>query len=331
MKKIVRLLLPIVFLQLAVCMASSVAQTSGYRVRGRIDIGGESRWDYCIVDTLHHRLFVSHGNLVHAVDLFKETVIGDIPGLNGVHGIALAYDQHKGYISNGRSDSVTVFDLTTLKVVRTIHVTGRNPDAIVYEPVSHSIFTFNGRSANATAIDAQTDAVAGTVPLDGKPEFAAADLKGNLFVNIEDKSLVEKIDARRLTVLNRWSIAPCEDPTGLALDVKNNRVFSVGSNKHMTVLDYVKGTVAAVVPIGGGPDGCVYDAEQRLLFSSNGEGSLTVIRQESADRYRVIETIATARGLRTLALDPVTHKLYLIGMIEGKEQRKRFGVLIVAQ
>ncbi|MDP4192840.1 MAG: YncE family protein [Bacteroidota bacterium] len=331
MKRIFNLVLSTVLLLLFFHIAPSFAQTSGYKVSGSIEIGGESRWDYCIVDTLNHRLFVSHSDRIHIVDLITKKVTGEITGLNGVHGIAFAYDLNKGYISNGRSDSVTVFDMKTLKVTGNIHVTGKNPDAIIYDPASQRIFTFNGRSSNATAIDAGTDTIAGTVKLDGKPEFSAPDLKGNMYVNIEDKSLIEKFDSKQLKVLNKWPIAPCEEPSGLAIDIKNNRIFAVGSNKKMAVLDFATGKVVATVPIGNRPDACAFDPVTGLVFSSNGEGSLTVIKQVSSDSYKVIDTIPTMKGLRTLSLDPSTHNIYLIGMIEGKDKKMSFGVMIVSK
>lgn len=306
------------------------SQPVGYKVTGAIDIGGSERWDYCIVDSINHQLFVSHGNVVHAVNLKTNKLSGEITGLNGVHGIAIAYDFNKGYISNGRNDTVTVFDLKTLKVLSQIHVTGKNPDAIVYDPFSKRVFTFNGRSSNATAIDANTDKVAGTLTLDGKPEFAVSNLKGKMYVNIEDKSIIEVFDPKALKVLARWSIAPCKEPSGMAIDLHNNRLFTVGRNTKMAILDAVTGKVVAEVPIGGGVDGCAYDEASHRVFSSNGEGTLTIISQESKNNYKVLMNLPTHKGLRTLALDPNTHNIYLIGMIEGKNNNKSFGVLIVS-
>ncbi|MGE5497635.1 MAG: YncE family protein, partial [Syntrophothermus sp.] len=294
--------------------ATKEAPHSGYKVTGAIDIGGEGRWDYCIVDTINHQLFVSHGNRIHAVDLKNNTIKGEITGLNGVHGIALAYEFNKGYISNGRSDTVTVFNLKTLQVTGKIRVTGSNPDAIIYDPYSKKVFTFNGRSSNATAIDAATDKIAGTLALDGKPEFSVSDLNGRMYVNIEDKSIIEEFDPKALKVTNKFSIAPCREPSGLAIDLKNKKLFTVGSNKQMSILDIKTGKVVASLPIGGGVDGCTYDPATHLVFSSNGEGTLTVIRQYSPERYKVLDNIPTAKGLRTLALDQMTHKVYLIGM-----------------
>lgn len=306
------------------------SQPAGYKVTGAINIGGSERWDYCIVDSVNHQLFVTHGNKVHAINLNTEKLSGEITGLSGVHGIALANELNKGYISNGKSDTVTVFDLKTLKVTGRIHVTGKNPDAIIYDPFSQRVFTFNGRSSNATAIDAKTDKVAGTLPLDGKPEFAVSNLKGKMYVNIEDKSIIEEFDPKELKVTAKWSIAPCREPSGMAIDLHNNRIFTVGRNTKMAVLDAASGKVVAEVPIGGGVDGCAYDPASHHVFSSNGEGTLTVISQESADRYKVLANIPTAKGLRTLALDPKTHKIYLIGMIEGKNNMKSFGVLVLS-
>lgn len=307
------------------------AKHSGYKVTGAIDIGGDERWDYCIVDTINQQLFVTHGNRVNVVSLKTNSPKGEITGLNGVHGIALVNEFNKGYISNGRSDTVTVFNLKTLKVTGKINVTGSNPDAIVYDPYSKRVFTFNGRSSNSTAIDVTTDKIAGTLALDGKPEFSVSNLKGRMYVNIEDKSIIEEFDPKALKVTNKFSIAPCREPSGLAIDLKNNRLFTVGSNKKMAVLDAGTGKVVAALTIGGRVDGCAYDPATHFVFASNGEGTLSVILQYSPDRYEVLDNIPTARGLRTLAVDNNSHKVYLIGMIEGKNNKKSFGVLIVSR
>lgn len=309
--------------------SSSFSQTSGYKVTGKIIIGGESRWDYTAVDASLHRLYVSHATKVHVIDLSTNKVIGKIDGLNGVHGIAFAPEFGKGFISNGRNDSVTIFNLKTLETIGNVHVTGQNPDAIVYEPFTKRIFTFNGRSSNATAIDAKTDKVVGTVSLDGKPEFSASNEKGIMYVNIEDKSLIEEFNPRTLKVISKWPIVPCENPSGLAIDLKNNRLFAGGDNKLMAVVDAKFGKVITAVPIGGRVDACAFDPETNLVFSSNGEGTLTVVKEVSANEFKVLDNVPTEKGLRTMALDPATHNIYLIGMIEDKNNSKSFGVLVL--
>ncbi len=287
------------------------SQKSGYRVVDNVNIGGEGGWDYLIADTSTERLFVSRGTHVQVFDLVKKSIVGDILNTNGVHGIALVPEFHKGFTSNGRDSSVTVFDLATLKIEKTVKIPARNPDAILYDPFTKRVFTFNGGSASTTAIDARTDSVVGTLLLDGRPEFGVSDGNGKIFVNIEDKSLIVEFDPKTLAVLARWSIAPGEEPSGLALDKAHHRLFSVCANKLMVVLDAQSGKVISTLAIGGGVDACAYDAARGLVFSSNGEGTLTVIRQESADKYSVVENIETQRGSRTMALDEKTHKIYL--------------------
>ena len=305
------------------------SQTSVYKVSGTIDIGGEGRWDYTAVDVPMHRLFVSHGNRVHVIDLNNNSIIGEIPNLNGVHGIAFADEFGKGFISNGRNDTVTVFDLKTLKTIDNIHVTGKNPDAIVYDPFTKRIFTFNGHSSNSTAIDAKTNKIAGTIDLDGKPEFAVSNGEGLMYVNLEDKSLIEEFNPKTLKVIAKWPLAPGEGPSGLAFDIKNNILFSGCDNKLMVIVNAITGKVISTVPIGGRVDACGFDPGTNLAFSSNGEGSLTVVKELSPKEFKVVDNVDTEKGLRTMALDPTTHNVYLIGTLEGKNNMKSFGVLIL--
>ncbi len=284
---------------------------SGYHLLNTIVIGGEGGWDYLALEPRSRLLFVSHGNAFEVVDVDKGVKLETIPNLKGVHGVAFAPDRGRGYISNGRGNSVTVFELGTRKVLEEVPVSGRNPDAILYEPVSGRVFTFNGATANATAIDAATDKVVGTIDLGGKPEFAVHDGKGVVYVNNEDKSEVIGFDAKTLEIKKRWSIAPGEGPSGLAIDLKNKRLFSV-CDKIMAVSDYVNGKLVTTVPIGGGPDAVRFDPGTGLIFASNGEGNLTVVKQESADKYSVLETVPTARGARTMELDPKTHRVFVV-------------------
>jgi DNA-binding beta-propeller fold protein YncE len=307
------------------------SQSSGYKVIGKIDIGGEGWWDYTSVDVPTHKLFISHGTRVHVVDLSSNKVIGEISGLHGVHGIAFADEFGKGFISNGMNDTVTVFDLKTLKIIDNIHVTGKNPDAIIYDPFSKRIFTFNGRSSNATVIDAQSDKVAGTIELEGRPEFAVSDNAGRMFVNLENESKIVEFDPKLLKVIKVSSIAPGESPSGLAFDKKNDILFSGCDNKLMAVIDAKTLKVIATLPIGKGVDACGFDPGTKLAFSSNGEGTLTVIHEISPKKYKVIDNITTEKGLRTMALDPTNHNIYLIGLLEGQSNAKSFGVLILGK
>jgi DNA-binding beta-propeller fold protein YncE len=239
-------------------------------------------------------------------------VIADIPNTPGVHGIAIASALGKGFTSNGRDSTVTVFDLKTSAPVASIKVTGRNPDAIMYEPVSGRVFTFNGGSANATAIDAKTNTVVGTVDIGGKPEFARSDAAGRVYVNNEDKSEIVVFDASTLKVLARWPLAPCEEPSGLAMDRAGKRLFSGCSNKMMAVVDMANGKVVTTLPIGDGADAAAFDPGTGLAFASGGDGTITVIRATARDRYVVAQTIATRRGARTMTVDPTTHRLYTV-------------------
>jgi YVTN family beta-propeller protein len=298
-------------LQSAVALARQQKSPPGYHVVKQFKLGGDGGWDYLTFDAKGNRLFISRSTHVMVVDAEKGTVLGDIPDTQGVHGIALVEDLNKGYTSNGRASTVTVFDLKTLKVLKQIPV-GKNPDAIIYDPASKRVFTMNGASDDATAIDAQTDTVAGTIPLEGRPEFAVSDERGRVFVNLEDKSAVVEFDPSKLSVLARWPIAPGEEPSGLAIDRKHARLFSTGANKTLVVLNAETGKVVATLPIGGGVDAAGFDPETNLAFSSNGDGTLTVIREDSPDKFTVVENVKTQRGARTLALDAKTHRVYLV-------------------
>lgn len=284
-----------------------------YKLKQKIALGGDGGWDYLTYDPAGQRLFIARATRVMVVDPEKGSVLGEIPNTPGVHGVALAQDLGKGFTSNGRENTVTVFDLKTLKETARIKLDGaENPDAIMYEPVSKRIFTFNGRSQNATAIDAEKNSVIANIPLDGKPEFAVADGKGTVFVNIEDKSELTSIDARNAKVLNTWSLAPCEEPSGLAIDQKNRRLFSGCHNKMMAVVNADNGKVVATVPIGEGVDANRFDPGTKLAFSSNGDGTLTVVHQDSPDKYTVLQNAETQRSARTMAVNPKNHEVYLV-------------------
>jgi YVTN family beta-propeller protein len=289
----------------------ALAAGPGYHVIQRLPVGGEGGWDYLAADAAARRLYVTRGTHVMVLDLDSQKVVGDIPNLSGVHGVALAPELNKGFISNGRSNEVTVFDPKTLTVLQTVKIQGENPDAILYDPATKRVFAFNGRSGNATVLDATTNAVVGTIPLGGKPEFAQSDLKGRVFVNVEDKSEVAELDAKELKVLARWPLKPCEEPSGMAIDRKHERLLIGCSNKMAAVVDTATGKVVGTPPIGSGVDANGFDPETGLGFSSNGEGNLTVLAVDGSGNFKVVETVPTERGARTMALDEKTHRIYL--------------------
>jgi DNA-binding beta-propeller fold protein YncE len=289
---------------------TALAAPPGYHLLKTIPIAGDGGWDYVTVDDAARRVYVSHGTKVVVLDADSYEVKGEIADLKGVHGIAVAPDLDRGFISNGQGNNVTVFELKTLKAVGTVE-TGKNPDAILFDSVTQRVFAFNGRSSSATVIEARDGKVAGTIELGGKPEFAVADGRGSVFVNLEDKSTVVKIDGRKLTVLDRWPVAPGEGAVSLAMDRKNRRLFVGCQNKLLVVLNADNGRVVDKQPIGQRVDAGAYDAETGLVFTSNGEGTVTVIHQDGPDKYEVVETVKTQVGSKTMALDPKTHQLFI--------------------
>jgi DNA-binding beta-propeller fold protein YncE len=295
---------------LLLVLAAAFAQ-SGYHQLKKISIPGDGFWDYLIADGATGRVFVSHGTEVDVVDSKKGEVTGKIEGLKLVHGIALAPEFNRGFISDGAANQVVVFDLSTLAKVGEV-AAGTNPDGIIYDPGTKRVFAFNGRSGNATAVDAEKGTLAGTVTLEGKPEFPVADGKGHVYVNIEDKSEVMDIDSKALTVVHKWPLAPCEEPSGMAMDTKTRRLFSGCDNKMMAVMDADTGKVVATVPIGDGVDATWFDPGTKYVLNSCGQdGVLTVIHEDSPDKYTVVENVKTEKAARTMALDPKTHNIYL--------------------
>src|SRR5579864_6774623 len=310
MRKQIAILLAVACLGAGSVKAFAPAQ---YQVKQKYVLGGDGGWDYLTFDPAGKRLFISRGTHVMVVDPYKGSVVGDIPDTAGVHGIALAQDLGKGFTSNGRENSVTVFDLKTLKETARIKLDGaEGPDAIVYDQASKRVLTLNGRSKNATLIDATNNTIATTVALDGKPEFAAADGTGMVYVNIEDKSEIQSIDAKQGKLVSTWPLTGCEEPSGMAIDRKNHRLFSGCGNKILAVTNFDNGKVVATVPIGQGVDANAFDAKEQLAFSSNGDGTLTVVHEDSADKYTVAQNAATQRGARTMALDTTNHDVYLV-------------------
>jgi DNA-binding beta-propeller fold protein YncE len=293
------------------CAVAAHAADLPYRVVRTIATGGEGGWDYLTVDASARRLYVSRGTRVLVLNADSGAPEGEIPNTEGVHGIALAPDLGRGFTSNGRANTVTIFDPKTLATLGTVKVPGENPDAILYDPLSHRVFTFNGRTANVTAIEGATGAVAGTFAVGGKPEFAVTDLAGRVYVNIEDKNEIVAFDSRTLKVEAHWTLAGCDSPTGLAIDVKAKRLFAGCGNQVLLVLSTGDGRAVAKLPIGKGTDAVVFDPDANLVFSSNGDGTLTVIHGDSPDAFRVVQNLATKEGARTMALDPKTHAIFL--------------------
>ncbi len=307
------------------------SQTSSYKVVGKIVIGGENRWDYLSIDTVMHRLYIAHMSKVEVIDLRTEKLIGSIDSLNGVHGIAFAYEYNKGFITNGKSNSVTVFDLKTLKKIGNIEVPAKGPDAIVYDPFTKRIFTLNGDSQNSTAIDAKTDKVIGNVNLDGSPEFCVSTNHGRMFVNLEDKSKIEEFNPKTLKTITKWDLKPGESPSALSLDLKNGLLFSGCHNQMLAISDIKSKKVIKTLPIGKGVDADFFDPVRKLIFVSCWDGTMTVIKENSPKNFEVVDTIATEKGARTMACDVSTGKLYTATMLEGKNNSKEFGVLILAK
>ena len=287
-----------------------VAQTSKplYEQTAKWTIGGEGGWDYLTLDSVGNRLFIAHSNSIAVVDLATGKQIGEIPA-TGAHGIALVPDKQRGFSTNGRAGTVTVFDLQTLKPQSDIKV-GQNPDAIIYDPHSKHVIVMNGRSQELMAIDPDSLKVVATVPLGGKLEFAAADA-GHVYVNVEDKGEIASVDSKTWTVAQRWKLNGCEEPSGLALDDQLGRLFAVCGNKQMVVVDTRTGNLIATLATGGGTDAAAFDPALKYAFASNGEGTLTVVRETKDGKYEVAGNVPTVRGARTMALDPKSHRIYL--------------------
>jgi DNA-binding beta-propeller fold protein YncE len=318
---------------------------SGYHVIKTIPVGGEGGWDYVYVDSDARRIYVSRGTHTMVLDADTYAVVGDIPDTQGVHGVAVASDLGRGFTSNGRANTVTIFDLKTLKSLGTVK-TDVNPDAILYEPVTKRLFTFNGGSRtsgggkNATAINAADGAVLGTIDLRGKPEFAAADGKGSIYVNNEDSSELHHLDAASLKELHHWPLAPCKSPSGLAMDVANRRLFSVCDEKVMAIVNADTGKVVATPAICDGPDAAAFDPSSGYAFASCGDGNLTVIHEDSADKFTVVENVPTKKSARTMGLDLKTHNIFLpaadfdapaAGERRGKMKPGSFVIVVVGK
>jgi DNA-binding beta-propeller fold protein YncE len=300
-----------VFLVVAALLAAAIAASApGYHLVNTYKLGGEGGWDYLTLDNSSRQLYISRSTRVMVIDADSGKQVGEVADTPGVHGIALAPELGRGFTSNGREGMVSIFDIKTLKTLSKVKA-GDNPDAILYDPATKRVFTFNGRSHDSTAIDAAKGTVVGTIALGGKPEFAVSDGKGELFVNLEDKNELLALDPDKLTVKSRWPLAPCDGPSGLSLDAKNRRLFS-GCEKLMAIVDADSGKVVSSLPICDGVDATAYDDETHLAFASCHDGKLTVIQEESPDKFSVAENATTQAGARTMALDPKTHQVFLV-------------------
>lgn len=312
------------FFVAAVCNAQSP-----YHLIKELPVGGDGGWDYLSVDSEARRLYVSHGNQVVVIDLQSDKELAQITNTPGVHGLAPAPDLGKGFVSCGRENTAHIVDLKTLATIATVS-TGENPDGLLYEPSRKEAYLFNGRSHSATVIDGKTDKVVATIPLSGKPEFPQADPKsGRVYVNIEDKSEVAVIDAATHQVITNWPIAPGEEPSGMAIDTTNHRLFLGCGNGQMVMMDSTIGKVVATVPIGQGVDANAFDPATRLAFASCGDGTTTIAREDAPDKLTVVQTLKTERGARTMALDPKTHRIYLASAkFEAPAEGQRRGRMV---
>ncbi len=310
--KLHRLPALIAFASLAIISAPARgADAPQYKLLKEIAVGGDGGWDMLSADAAARRLYVSHGTVVVVIDTDKDEVVGQIEDTPGVHGFAIAPELGLGFSSNGKENKVSIVDLKTLKTTSKVD-TGENPDSIIYEPGNQEVYTFNGRGNSATVIDAKTGKVVTTITLPGKPEFAVADSKaGQVYCNMEDKSEVVAIDTKTHQVVNTWPAAPGEEPSGLAIDLANHRLFLGCGNKMMVMMDSTNGKVLANVPIGQGIDGTVFDPATMLAFSSCGEGTTTIAREDAPDKFTTVQTLTTEPRARTIAIDPQTHKIYL--------------------
>jgi DNA-binding beta-propeller fold protein YncE len=295
----------------SVGVASAQSGQPGYHLVRQITLGGEGRWDYITIDTAGHRLFIARQTRIMVVEQESGKLLGEIPRIDGAHGVALDYRTGHGFATAGRSGTVTMFDIKTLKVLGS-HPAADDADAILFDPVSQKVFTFNGDANSASVLDPVSGDSVGTIPLGGKPEFGVSAGDGKLYVNIEDKGEVAEIDAKTKRVLRRWRLGPCTEPTGLAIDRIHHRLFSVCHSKVMAISNAEAGKLITTVPIGEGVDGAAFDPATGLAFASNGEGTVTVVHEDSPTQFRPVATVPTRRGARTIALDLRSHRVFTV-------------------
>lgn len=305
-----------------------------YKIVSKIHLDGDEKWDYLCSDDRDNRLYASHGNIVQVIDEAKGAIAGIIGGLDGVHGITIDPALDKGFITSGKDSSVTIFNTKTLQVITKLTVTGKGPDAIMFDSFSRKVFVFNGKSNNATVIDAETNKILTTIKLDGKPESSVSDGKGRVFVNLEDKSSIAVINPMNYKVEHIWSISPGEEPTGLAIDDETHRLFSVCKNKLLMVVDTESGKLVTSVPVGERSDGVAFDPFLKCIYSSNGDKTMTVIREGIDGRYTVTENFPTQEGARTISVNKLTHHIYLSAADfetaqDGKKPRIKPGTFVI--
>ena len=309
-----------------VTMAALAAPPSGYHIIKKVPIPGAGGWDYVTVDDAARRVYVSHATQVEVLNADTFELVGTIPNTPGVHGIAIASEFGRGFITAGKSDSVITFDLKTLKTLGEVKV-GKKPDAIMYDPATKHVFAMNGDSDSATVINAADGTVVGTIDLGGGPEFAVADGKGNVYINLEDKAETVHIDSNTLKVLHYWPLAPGKTATALAFDPQTRRLFAgCRGGQLMVVLDADTGRVITTAPIGERVDAAAYDPTQKLVFQSTGGGTIAVFHQDSADKYTLLENVVTNPGSKTMGLDLKTHRLFVPANLEGT-----FTILVLGQ
>lgn len=294
---------------LAVSGSPAAGQAPAYHIVDTYALGGTGSWDYLAFDGVGHRLFIARQNRVMVVDAAGK-LVGEIAGLKGAHGVAFSYENNRGFATEGSGASVAMFDLSTLQVLGHIPAAD-DADAIVFDPVSKRIFTLNGDANSASVIDPASGKNIGTVALSGKPEFGVAAGNGKLYANISNKGEVAEIDTAAMKVVRTWSVAPCSSSTGMSMDVAHNRLFSVCRNKYLAVSDISAGKLVTTLPIGSGVDASAFDPETQLIFASNGDGTMTVVHEDTPDKYTVVETVPTGPGAKTMAIDLATHRVYL--------------------
>jgi DNA-binding beta-propeller fold protein YncE len=288
------------------------AQSSqSYEITHTYNVGGDGGWDYVVPDAPNHRVFIGRQNRVMVVDMNSGRLIAEVTGINGAHGTAVAPATGHGFATSGNDSSIVMFDLKTYKTLARIPA-AEDADAIIYDPTSKRIFSFNGDANSSTVVDAHMGTLVTNIPLGGKPEYGQSARNGKIYANLVDSSQIVEIDARTLTVTRRWSTAPCKNPVSMAIDTRHHRLFSGCRSGVMAISDYKNGTVVATVPIGRGVDGAGYDPVFRDAYASNVDGTLTVIHQDSPDSYRVLQTVQTAEGGRNMGLDPATHRIYVV-------------------
>jgi hypothetical protein len=296
---------------LLLALGARSTEAQSYHVAKTTVLGGDGGWDYVALDSVGHRLFIARQNRVMVVDEASGRLVGEIPGLARAHGIAFAYEAGHGFATSGTDSAVTMFDLTTLKVLGR-STAAVDADAVLYDPASKHVFTFNGDAHSSSVLDPTSGARVGTIDLGAGPEFGVSAGDGKLYVNLEDESAVAEIDAVAMRVTRRWSLTPCEGPSGLAIDRAHHRLFSVCRNKVMAISDATGGKVMTALPIGAYVDAAGFDPGTELAFASNGDGTLTVVHEDAPDKFHVVGDVPTRRGARTMTLDPVTHHVFLV-------------------